>query len=224
MQTTKIGARDIVLRLAKPSDRDKLAELHHLSRSPSASGFFSKVSRSFLRHYYKVVLDDPYSVVMCAESKDGQIKGFASGTLDAEKHFARLSRHRFVFGLLLLPSMIASPKVLVQALSRYRSSKGGADRKFVVTRGARTENWVWFPRDGSSIWAGVLNNSHLKVLRTLGVDAVHFEVDVENTAVVRFSVGNGAKLVDCIELDDGRRRNIYRYDLAEKFAGRVGRR
>jgi len=57
-------------------------------------------------------------------------------------------------------------------------------------------------------------------MRILGAVEVHFEVDVENTAVVRFSVGNGAKLVDCIELDDGRRRNIYRYDLVEKFSGR----
>jgi hypothetical protein len=224
MQTNKTGPGDIVLRLAKPSDRKELAELHFLSKSPSGPGFFSKVSRSFLRYYYKVVLGDPYSVVMCAESRDGRIRGFASGTLDAEKHFARLGRHRFIFALLLLPSLITNPTVLLQALSRYRSSKGKSDRKFVVTRGARTENWVWFPRDGSSIWAGVLNNSHLKVLRTLGVDIVHFEVDVENVAVVRFSVGNGAKLVDCIELDDGRRRNIYRYDLVEKFSGRGGKR
>jgi hypothetical protein len=220
MQTANAGNKNILLRLAKPSDRKQLAELHYLSRSSSAPGFFSKVSRSFLRYYYKVVLDDPYSVVMCAATPDGTIKGFATGTLDAEKHFLRLSRHRMIFGLLLLPSVVASPAVLRQAVARYRSSKGKGGKKFVVTRGARTENWVWFPRDGSSIWAGVLNNSHLKVLRILGADVVHFEVDVENTAVVRFSVGNGAKFVDCIELDDGRRRNIYKYDLAEKFAGR----
>jgi hypothetical protein len=220
MQTFNAGDQNIFLRLAKPSDRKQLAELHYLSRSPSTPGFFSKVSRSFLRYYYKVVLDDPYSVVMCAATPDGKIKGFATGTLDAEKHFSRLSRHRVIFGLLVLPSMIKSPAVLWQAVARYRATKGKGETRFVVTRGARTENWVWFPRDGSSIWAGVLNNSHLKVLRILGAEIVHFEVDVENTAVVRFSVGNGAKLVDCIELDDGRRRNIYKYDLVEKFAGR----
>jgi hypothetical protein len=181
---------------------------------------YSKVSRSFLRYYYKVVLDDPYSVVMCAATPDGTIKGFATGTLDAEKHFSQLSRHRVIFALMLLRSMVTSPAVLRQAVARYRSSKGKGAKKCVVTRGARTENWVWFPRDGSSILAVVLNNSHLRALRILGEDVVHFEVDVDNAAVVRFSVGNGAKLVDCIELDDGPRRNIYKYDLAEKFAAR----
>lgn len=224
METSKEGSGAIALRLAKPSDARQLAELHYLSRSPETVGFFSKVSRSFLRYYYKVVLDDPFSVVMCAQARDGRIKGFASGTLDAEKHFARLGRHRVMFGLLLLPSLISSPSVFRQAWSRYRSSKGDNGKRFVVIRGARTENWVWYPRDGSSIWAGVLNNSHLRVLRILGATEVHFEVDVGNAAVVRFSVGNGAKLVDCIELDDGRRRNIYRYDLVEKFSGRNGKR
>jgi hypothetical protein len=209
----------VTLRLAKPSDGRALARLHCRSRTTSSVGFFSQVSESFLRYYYKVVLDDPYSVVMCAEASDGQLLGFASGTLDAERHFARIRSHRLMFGLLLLPSMLARPSLIMQTMARFGSSKGGSGRRYVVTRGARTENWVWVPRDGTSIWAGVLNNTHLKMLRILGAEEVHFEVDVDNTAVVRFSVGNGAKLIDCIELDDGRRRNIYRYDLVQKFSG-----
>jgi len=149
MQGNHSSVGDITLRLAKPSDAGRLAELHYLSRESGAAGFFSKVSRSFLKHYYKVVLDDPYSVVICAEASDGKIKGLASGTLDAEKHFARLAKHRLMFGLLLIPSMLTSPELLRQAFSRFRSSKGGDGKKFVVTRGARTETWIWFPSDGS---------------------------------------------------------------------------
>jgi hypothetical protein len=174
----------------------------------------------FLVHYYKVVLDDPNSVVVCAEGSDGVICGFASGTLDAAKQFSNMGRHKLRFSLALFPSIVMNPKIIKDVLSRYLSTQGKSSEKYVSVSGARTEFWVWDARNKESMWAGVLNNSHLHLLLTLGVKSVHFEVDADNDAVVRYSERNGAILVDRIELKDGRFRLIMQYDLVKKFARR----
>jgi hypothetical protein len=208
------------IRLAKPSDCKAIAALHFASREKLAKGFFSQVSKIFLVHYYKVALDDPNSVVVCAEESDGVICGFASGTLDAAKHFSNMGRHKIRFALALLPSIVMNPKIIWDAFSRYLSTQGKGSEKYVSVSGARTEFWVWDASNNKSIWAGVLNNSHLHLLLILGVKSVHFEVDADNDAVVRYSERNGAILVDRIELKDGRIRLIMQYDLVKKFARR----
>ena len=208
------------IRLAKPSDSRAIARLHFASRAKLSKGFFSQVSMLFLVHYYKVVLDDPNSVVVCAEGSDGVICGFASGTLDAAKQFSNMGRHKLRFSLALFPSIVMNPKIIKDVLSRYLSTQGKSSEKYVSVSGARTEFWVWDARNKGSMWAGVLNNSHLHLLLTLGVKSVHFEVDADNDAVVRYSERNGAILVDRIELKDGRFRLIMQYDLVKKFARR----
>jgi len=211
------------IRLAKPSDSSAIAELHYLSRDKLSKGFFSKVSKFFLVQYYKILLDDPNSVVVCAEEFDGVIYGFASGTLDAEKQFSNMGKHKMRFFLALLPSILMNPKILLDAISRYLSTHGKGSEKYVSVSGARTEFWVWDPRNNKSIWAGVLNNSHLHLLFILGVKGVHFEVDENNQAVVKFSELNGASMVDRIVLSDGRVRLIMHYDLVKKFARKPNR-
>ncbi len=206
------------IRVAKPSDSKAIAALHFASRGKLAKGFFTQVSKLFLVYYYKALLDDPNSVVVCAEESDGVICGFASGTLDAAKQFSNMSRYKIRFALALLPSIVMNPKIILDAFSRYLSIHGKGREKYVSVSGARTEFWVWDASNKKSMWAGVLNNSHLHLLFILGVKSVHFEVDSDNDTVVRYSERNGAILVDQIELKDGRTRLIMQYDLVKKFA------
>lgn len=205
------------IRVAKPSDSKAIAAIHFASRDKLTKGFFSQVSKLFLIHYYKVVLDDPNSVVVCAEDKDETICGFASATLNAEMQFANLRKHKVRLGLALLPTIMMKPKILLDALSRYASTQGKGDKKFVAVSGVRGEYWVWDPRNKNTIWAGVLNNTHLHLLKVLGAKNLRFEVDADNLGVVRFSERNGAELLDRVVLSDGRVRLIMSYDLVKKF-------
>lgn len=205
------------IRLAKPSDSKAIAEIHYLSRDKLTKGFFSQVTRSFLVHYYKVVLDDPNSVVVCVEENDGTICGFASATLNAEKQFANLGKHKFRLAFALVPTIMMKPKILWEAVSRYLSIQGKSDARYVSVSGVRGEYWVWDPRNKNTIWAGVLNNTHLHMLYVLGAKNLRFEVDEENLAVVYFSERNGAELLDRMLLNDGRARLIMNYDLVKKF-------
>ena len=91
------------IRIAKPSDSKSIAKIHFASHDKLAKGFFSQVSLSFLVQYYKILLDEPNSVVVCAEDTDGTICGFASGTLNAEKQFSNLGRYKMRMVLSLMP-------------------------------------------------------------------------------------------------------------------------
>jgi hypothetical protein len=210
------------LRIAKPSDSRAIAGIHFASRDKFGLGFFAQVSKLFLVHYYRVVLDDPNSVVVCAEEDDGTICGFASATLDANMQFANIRKHKVRLGLALLPSIMMKPRVLLDALSRYRSTKANGDSKFVSVSGVRGEYWVWSARGNNAIWAGVLNNTHLHVLKILGAKNLRFEVDANNLSVVRFSERNGAELLSRVVLSDGRERLIMNYDLEKKFGRKSG--
>ncbi|MDR3724535.1 MAG: hypothetical protein P4K83_08635 [Terracidiphilus sp.] len=205
------------IRLAKPSDSKAISEIHYRSRDRSSTGFFSQVSKLFLVHYYKVVLDDPNSVVVCAEDTDGTVCGFASATLDAEKQFTNLSKHKFRLGLALVPTIIMKPKMLREAVSRYLSTQGKGEESYVSITGVRGEYWVWDPCNSNTIWAGILNNAHLHMLQVLGAKNLNFEVDEDNLAVVSYSQRNGAELVDRKMLRDGRGRLMMNYDLVKKF-------
>ncbi|QWD48036.1 hypothetical protein C2742_01680 [Polynucleobacter paneuropaeus] len=205
------------LRIAKPSDSASIAEIHYLSRDKLTKGFFSHVSKYFLYQYYNIVLNDPNTVVVCAEDSDGEIAGFASGTLDSEKQYANLRKYKFRLAIALIPSIATSPRLLYEAIFRYLSTQKKGEKKYVSIYGPRTEFWVWDARNKSTIWAGVLNNTHLHILLLLGVKKIRFEVDAQNQSVVKFSERNGAEFISRFILPDGRERFIMQYDLVKKF-------
>jgi hypothetical protein len=206
-----------IIRTAKPSDAASIAKIHYRSRSQLSAGFFSIAGQLFLKHYYSIVLNNPYSVVVCVEDENRRICGFASGTLDAQAHFADLKKNRIRLGLALLPSIVRNPRILVEALARYRSTKLESDGQFVITSGARGEYWVWDTAFKDTVWAGVLNDAHLRVFRSLGVKTLRFEVDADNPDVVDYSLKNGALVIDTIALTDGRIRYIMEYNLKVKY-------
>jgi hypothetical protein len=205
------------IRIAKPSDSSSIAEIHYLSRDKLTGGFFSRVSKYFLYHYYKIILDDPNSLIICAEDLDGRISGFASGTLDAEKQFSNLRKHKLRLAIALIPSIVSNPKIIYEAFYRYLSTQKKGKKRYVTVIGPRTEFWVWDARNKNTIWAGVLNNTHLHIILLLGIKKISFEVDAKNLSVVKFSERNGAEFVKSFILEDGRERFIMQYDLVKKF-------
>ena len=205
-------------RLAKLSDVNEIAALHYKVRETYLVGFFSKMRKSFLKGYYKIILNDPNEVILCAVDDIDVICGFASASLNVEKQFQNLRKHKFSLAIAAIPSFLLNPKLLSEIWKRYNSTSGKSKEKFVSASGARGEYWVWNPQNKESIWATFLNNKHLEILYVLGVHFLNFEVDLINDKVYNFSIANGAIEVDRIVLDDGRNRVLMSYDLKKKFA------
>lgn len=102
------------LRIAKPSDAKEIAKLHGLTKDTHSIGIFSKMGKTFMNCYYKIILNDPNSVILCVEDDKGKLVGFASGSLDYLSEVKRLKKYFFRLGLAAFPSLLTSPKLIAE--------------------------------------------------------------------------------------------------------------
>ena len=103
---------EIKYRLAKPSDAKEIADVHWHVRDRYTQGIFLSLGRGFLAAYYKIILDDPWEVVVCAVNEDGKIVGFVSTSLDAKRRYENIRKHRFVLGWAALKALIFHPSLI----------------------------------------------------------------------------------------------------------------
>ncbi len=203
----------INFRLAKPSDAKQIAYVHYHIRDKYDLGFFAKVNRAFLTQYYKVVLDDPCEVIVCAEDENQNIVGFSSGSLDSERQFKMMRKKKFSFVLPLLTSAISNPRLITSALDRFKSIKGKSENEYVSSKGARVEYWGWMPGRDDSDNSIVMQDILFHTMKMLGADKLYFEVDKINKRIFKFHKINGAEEVKTFVMPDGRERVELVYDM-----------
>ncbi len=197
----------ISYRLAKPSDAKSIAHLQWQVRERYVAGISLSLGEGFLVAYYKVVLNDPWEVVVCAVNEKGDIIGFNSTSMNAKERFRNIRRHRFLLGMAALKSALRNPIVIRDLWQRYRSLDDNYKGvKFVNTEGARGGYWCWH-KDYPSINAFKLREIKDNVLRELGLKEYFFEVDKSNEFVYKYQLRvSKAEPIDEITLPDGRVR------------------
>jgi hypothetical protein len=200
-------------RLGKPRDAKNLAQLHCESSTPASAGFMSRLGRTFLTRYYRVLLDDETSVVLCAVDGDGgEIIGFVSGTLDAAKSSGTLRAHRLSLMLSAFPALIRKPSLFVGLHSRQKSlaSPDAPDQQYVSAHGARCSYWVVRRMEQSGIVAIALLRQWLSIMRSLGAGGIVLEVDEDNADVAKAHQILGARESRRYTTPDGKtRRELY---------------
>lgn len=204
---------NIRFRLAKPSDAKQIANVHLHIRDKYDQGFFAQVNYSFLKEYYRVMLDDANEIIICAEDENGKIIGFSSGSLDATKQMESMRDHKFSFVLPLITSAFSSPSLIKSALDRFRSTKGESVNKYVATEGPRLEYWGWLPDAQGSEASVEMQEVLFLFMKTLGAEKLYFEVDKVNKKVLKFHKFNGAVESTTYTLPDGRERVEMFYDM-----------
>lgn len=208
---------DIKFRLAKPSDAKQIANCHWHVRDRYSQGIFLSLGEAFLRSYYRIILNDPWEVVVCAENDEGVIVGFSSATIDAEKQAANLKRHKAKLGLSALGAIICKPSLLRDVWQRYKSLDNSKNvPTFVHMDGARGEYWCWRKDiDPDSMKSVELDKSKGLILRALGVREVFFEVDKFNKAVYKYhlKINKEAEPIGEITLPDGRVRVLFKSNI-----------
>ena len=206
---------NIRFRLAKPSDAKQIAYVHLHIRDKYDQGFFALVNYYFLKQYYKVMLNDPNEVIVCAEDENGLIVGFSSGSLDASKQMKSMRDNKFSFLWPLFTSAISNPKLIKAAIDRFKSTKGESNNHYVSSKGARGEYWGWLPNRKDPEVAISMNDMFMSIMKTLGVKDLFIEVDTINKQIFKFHKINGAKVVSTFTLPDGRERTEMVYDLTK---------
>ena len=205
---------EIRYRLAKPSDAKEIANVHWHVRDRYTKGIFLSLGKRFLRTYYKIILDDPWEVVVCAVNEEDKIIGFSSSTIDAKEQAARLRKHKFKLALSALSAILQKPSLAIDVWQRYQSLRGNKNApSFVHTEKARGEYWCWLKGD-NSLKSIELSKVHNDVLYDLGLREKFFEVDKFNTAVYKFHLKvNKAVPIEEVTLPDGRVRVLMRKEL-----------
>jgi len=200
-------------RIAKAVDSKYIVELHYNIRETYSIGVFSLLGKSFLKRYYKIILNDPNSVVVCAEDEFGVMQGFCSATLDVEAQMANIKKHKIELGFTTILSIIRKPSLLKLLFDRYKVISNKSKTKIIVTKGARSEYWVWNALKPDSLSSVEMYFAQFNILKALGVKELFGEVDKVNKKILLFQQANGGKIIDQIILPDGRERVIIRIDL-----------
>ena len=205
---------EIRYRLAKPSDAKEIAYVHWHVRDRYTQGIFLSLGQRFLEAYYKIILDDPWEVVVCAVNDQGKIVGFTSTSMNAKERYENIRNHKIVLGYAALKAIVRHPSLLKGVWQRYKSLSGDdKSRQFVHTEGARGGYWCWLKND-DSLKSFELTQVKNEILKQLGVKEFFFEVDKFNKAVYKFHLKvNRAEPLEEITLPDGRERVLMRKKL-----------
>lgn len=205
---------EIRYRLAKPSDAKEIADVQWHVRDRYTQGIFLSLGKSFLKSYYKIILNDPWEVVVCAVNESGRIVGFASTSMNAKQRFTNIRHHKITLGLAAIRAIFCHPSLVKELWQRYRSLSGkDHERQFVHTEGVRGGYWCWLKSD-DSLKSLELSQVKNNILRELGVKELFFEVDKFNKAVYKFHLKvNKAEPIEEITLPDGRVRVLMRKKL-----------
>ena len=209
---------EIKFRLAKPSDAKQIADCHWHVRDRYTTGIFLSLGKGFLKAYYKILLNDPYEVIVCAEREDGKIVGFSSMTIDAAAQAKNLRSHKIKLGLAALKALLLNPKLIREVWLRYKSlSSNNEGPSFVHTEGARAEYWCWLKSERDSSRSTDLAVITKKILANLGIVTVYSEIDKSNKRVfnyfTKYYKEHTIEIIDEIVLPDGRQRVLLKETL-----------
>lgn len=203
---------EIRYRLAKPSDAKEIANVHWHVKDRYDKGLFLSLGKSFLESYYKVTLNDPWELIICAVNEENKIVGFIGDSLNAEQKYRNIRKHKFYLGYAALKAIFFHPSLLKAVWMRY-SSIGNNNNQFIHQNGVRVGYWCWLKSD-DSLKSVELNQLNGKILRDLGVKEIFFEVDKFNKAVYKYNLKiTKAEPIEEITLPDGRVRVLMRKKL-----------
>ena len=200
----------MIFRLAKICDLDSITKLHFCVRHLYTHGVFSSLDLVFLKSYYRIIINDPNSIILCAEDPIEGIVGFCSANLNVEQYNLNLKKNKFRLAFSAFPSIFKNPIVLFKLLSRFKSLSSNS-QSFITSKGVRLEYWVWSKKNNDDKSSLIMHESMLNIIETLGYDKASFEVDLHNKKVFKFHKLNGALELDRVILDDKRERVFMQY-------------
>ena len=202
-------------RLAKVSDVKNIANLHWKSSKRQPSSFMFKLGYFFLVRYYKCILNEKQSVVLCAEDEEGNLLGFVSGSIDASERTNTLRANKISLLLAAVPQIIINPALIKDIFSRYYSGSVEAGGGYIVQEGPHEDFWAWEENYKSGNESILLHLAWLKMMNVLSVSHVRGEVDDENTLILKIHKFLGAKILKEYTTPDHRKRYVFEYDLSK---------
>ena len=207
---------EIKFRLAKPSDAKQIANCHWQVRDRYSRGIFLMLGKSFLITYYKIILNEPWEIVVCAEREDGKIVGFSSSSQNAKSQINTIKKHKIYLAISAIKAVILKPFLIKDLILRYKSLFGDDGPHYVRKEGCKGDYWCWLKDEGDSLKSFEMEKNKNKILYLLGEKEIWGEVDKINDGVVKYQKRvNKAEFLEENVLPDGRVRLTYKIDLSK---------
>ncbi len=201
----------VKFRNAKVSDAKELAKIHIESGKNQPGGFMHQLGYYFMFKYYQLLIQERYSVIILAEDESNLVYGFCSGTLDATEHINNLRKNKISLFLASLPAILKRPSLFFELIKRKKHidySNGSIE--YNTKTGVRNEYWGWRNNCDKS-QSPELFKTWMNVVYSYGYNSFRGEVDSINTKIVLFHKFLGARILNEIELPDGRKRYFVEY-------------
>ena len=168
----------------------------------------------FLVEYYRVILSNKTSIVLCADAAGDGIVGLVSVTLRPEKELEAMRKRRLRFLLAVLPAIIRRPALIEAVYLRNRSlSAKFLGEGFLSHSCPRIAYWGWSPDYPSYGKSMTLLTEIMRLVREIGENRLQLEVDRINRKVEVTHRLLGAKVVREFTTSDGRERIIMEYEF-----------
>ena len=206
--------KTLKIRRAHLGDVKQLAKLHFICASEQPGAFMHLLGRRFFVTYYKIILKDPSSVVLCADADQNGTVGFVSATFDSKRQLQAIIKERFKLFWAAIPALIRRPS-LIQALY-IRDKSCSADQigeGFLTSCSNRICYWGWMPGYPSKGYSTYLLNALIDFMEDQGAEELQMEVDRANRKVEVMHRLLGAKAVKEFVTKDGRLRVVMEYRL-----------
>jgi hypothetical protein len=200
-------------RFAKLPDAQRLADLHVKCARTTGGGFGTQFGTAYMRAYYRILLSERWSVVLCTEDATGRVIGLASGTLGHFlEHERSLARDRVSLLCAALPALLRAPTLLraVGAAARGRASQS-TQGEIDAPSTAHFLFWAWDPQSDVTGGAILLMQKWMSIVRLLGAKRIVFRVDAANERLVRIHQLLGATTVATVETPDRGLRYVMEY-------------
>lgn len=205
-------------RFAKKKDIEQLAKLHWDASSAQPSSFMFKLGVCFLKKYYKYIIEENNSVILCAVDQDERILGFVSGSLDNSERIKTLRSKKISLLFSALPQILQNPFLIKEIASRFYSRSADNEDGYIVQDGPHEDFWAWQTNDKPGNEAILLHLTWLKIVKCLGVDNVRGEVDIDNKIILKIHRFLGAIIIREYTTPDARKRVIFEYILTNMEA------
>lgn len=198
-------------RLATLKDSRELAKLHLICLEGLAYNMEILLGKSYIEEYYRILLTENGSVVLCAEDDRGHLVGMVSGVLDYQLHRLNLQRKRLRLLVFALGGLLRRPGLIGRIIARNQA--GSSDENERTFTGAVATSWFWLPDVRSGGESIILFQKWLALLRLLGVKKVSACQDKDNQRVAMIHRFLGGRFVREYRSPDGIQRLEVHYVL-----------
>jgi len=197
------------------ADYDHIAGIINVHMLSFDKSLLTKLGPSFLKIYYRTILEFSNGILLISLDENKLINGFAAGFMYPGDFYSLLNSYRFKMVLACIPALIKYPSIIKGVLGNALSMKDNNDlKKQLSSKACELSSIAVHPKDqGKGLGKKILKKFETEA-KLLGADQIYLFTDsFSNAKVNQFYKENGYELLRIFNAPGNRQRNQYLLNL-----------